>query len=158
MNSAANSRLLLPVRYLDHAHASEGAPYTLVEYGDYASRLRLVFRHHPLSGIHHHAEQSAEAAEAAGVQGKFWKMPRLLYERQHGLGTKDLIGCAKELALDVDRFRHELKIQDSSDRVRADSLRARRTGYTERPDYSCIAFAATIPGCTVLAETFERLN
>jgi protein-disulfide isomerase len=90
MNSAATSRLLLPDRDLDHAHGSEDAPYTLVEYGDYecpdcgrlyrilrdlqgdyASRLRLVFRHYPLSGIHHHAQQAAEAAEAAGVQGKF---------------------------------------------------------------------------------------
>ncbi len=93
-------RLLLPIRPLDHAHGPLEAPYTLVEYGDYecpdcgrlyvtlrdlqsdvASRLRIVFRHYPLSGIHHHAHQAAEAAEAAGAQGKFWEMHTLLFER-----------------------------------------------------------------------------
>lgn len=37
-------------------------------------------RHYPLSGIHHHAQQAAEAAEAAGTQGKFWEMHTLLFE------------------------------------------------------------------------------
>jgi protein-disulfide isomerase len=48
---------------------------------DFAARLRVVFRHYPLSGIHHHAQEAAEAAEAAGAQGKFWEMHTLLFER-----------------------------------------------------------------------------
>ena len=64
-----------------------------------------LFRYSPLSGIHHHAQQAAEAAEAAGAQGKFWEMHTLLFERQDTLHTKDLIHYAGELALDVDRFR-----------------------------------------------------
>src|SRR6202162_1008798 len=110
MDSTHPSRLLLPIRAWDHAHGPEDAPYTLVEYGDYecpdcgrlyatlrdlqkeiASRLRVVFRHYPLSGIHHHAQQAAEAAEAAGAQGKFWEMHSLLFERQEALRTNDLI-------------------------------------------------------------------
>src|SRR3984893_10416198 len=97
MDSTHPSRLLHPIRALvDHAHGPEDASYTLVEYGDYvcpdcgrlyvtlrdlqsdiASRLRVVFRHYPLSGIHHRAQQAAEAAEAAGAQGKVWEMHRL---------------------------------------------------------------------------------
>jgi protein-disulfide isomerase len=92
MDSADLSRLLLPIRLFDHVKGPEDAPYTLVEYGDYecpdcgrlyvilrdlqkeiASRLRIVFRHYPLSGAHPHAQQAAEAAEAAGAQGKFWE-------------------------------------------------------------------------------------
>ena len=42
---------------------------------DIASRLRIVFRHYPLSGVHHHAQQTAEAAEAAGILGKFCFLP-----------------------------------------------------------------------------------
>jgi protein-disulfide isomerase len=152
MNSAATSLLLLPVRDLDHAHGSEDAPYTFVEYGDYecpdcgrlylilrdlqsayASRLRLIFRHYPLSGIHHHAQQAAEAAEAAGAQGKFWETHSLLFERQHALRTKNLIGYAEELALDVDRFRHELKSQVYSDRVRADFIAGVQNGVYGTP-------------------------
>src|ERR1700689_5414982 len=107
MDPSDLSRLLLPIRPTDHVRGPEDAPYTLVEYGDYecpdcgrlsailgdlqrdiASRLRIVFRHYPLSGIHHHAQQ---AAEAAGVQGKFWEMHTLLFERRGALRTKDLI-------------------------------------------------------------------
>ena len=139
MDSGDLSRLLLPIRPLDHVHGSEDAPYTLVEYGDYecpncgrlysilrdlqkdvASRLMVVFRHYPLSGIHPHAQQAAEAAEAAGAQGKFWEMHTLLFERQEALGTKDLIRYAEEITLDVERFRAELKNGTHGERVRAD--------------------------------------
>ena len=145
-------RLLLPVRPLDHAHGPEDAPYTLVEYGDYecpdcgrlfvilrdlqrdnASRLRIVFRHYPLSGVHHHAQQAAEAAEAAGAQGKFWEMHTLLFERQQALTTKDLIRYAEELALDVARFRQELKNETYRERVRADFLAGVQNGVYGTP-------------------------
>src|SRR5262245_47529948 len=123
MDSSDVSLLLLPIRPEDHVLGREDAPYTLVEYGDYecpdcgrlyvilrdlqteiASRLRIVFRHYPLSGIHHHAQQAAEAAEAAGEQGKFWEMHALLFEHQHALEKKDLLHYAEELNLDVERF------------------------------------------------------
>src|SRR5258706_12373846 len=103
-----HSHLLLPIRPLvDHAHGPEDATFTLVEYGDYecpdcgrlyvtlrdmqsdiASRLRVVFRHYPLSGIHHHAQPAAEAAEAAGAQGKFWERHRVLFAREQALHAK----------------------------------------------------------------------
>ena len=139
MHSADRSRLLLPIRPSDHVEGPEDAPNTLVEYGDYEcpdcgrlyvilrdlqreapSRLRIVFRHYPRSGIHHHAQQAAEAAEAAGAQGKFWEMHALLFERQQALQTHDLIRYAEELTLDVERFRHELKDQTHNERVRSD--------------------------------------
>src|SRR6266404_2067568 len=152
MDSARSSRLLLPFRPVDHAHGSEDAPYPLVEYGDYecpdcgrlyvilrdlqrdiASRLRIVFRHYPLSGIHPNAQQAAEAAEAAGSQGKFWEMHTLLFERQQALRTKDLIRYAEELTLDVERFRHQLKNETHSERVRADFLAGVQNGVYGTP-------------------------
>src|SRR5215470_16259212 len=139
MDSNDLARLLLPIRPSDHIHGREDAPYTLVEYGDYecpdcgrlfvilrdlqrdiASRMRIVYRHYPLSGVHPHAQQAAEAAEAAGAQGKFWDMHTLLFERQQALTTKDLIRYARELSLDVERFRHDLKNQTYRERVRDD--------------------------------------
>jgi protein-disulfide isomerase len=153
MDSSHPSRLLLPIRSMDHSHGPEDAPYTLVEYGDYecpdcgrlylilrdlqsetASRLRFVFRHYPLSGIHHHAQQAAEAAEAAGAQRRFWEMHRLLFERQDALRTKDLIRYAEELSLDVDRFRNELRNQVYSDRVRADFIAGVQNGVNHTPE------------------------
>src|SRR5579862_5402243 len=152
MDSTDISRLLLPIRSMDHERGPADAPYTLVEYGDYecpdcgrlyvilrdlqrdiASRLRIVFRHYPLSGIHRQAQQAAEAAEAAGAQGKFWEMHALLFERQEALHTKDLIGYAGDLALDVERFRHELKNQTYSDKVRADFIAGVQNGVYRTP-------------------------
>jgi formate-nitrite transporter family protein len=114
------SRLLLPIRSFDHVYGPEDAPYTLVEYGDYEcpdcgrlyvilrdlqteipSRLRVVYRHYPLSGLHPHAQQAAEAAEAAEVQGKFREMHTLLFERQEALQTRDLIRYTREMSLDI---------------------------------------------------------
>jgi protein-disulfide isomerase len=152
MDSTDLSRLLLPIQPSDHVHGPEDAAFTLVEYGDYecpdcgrlyavlrdlqseiASRLRIVFRHYPLSGIHHHAQQAAEAAEAAAAQGKFWEMHTLLFERQGALRTKDLIQYAGELGLDVERFRNELKLQTYGERVRADFIAGVQNGVNHTP-------------------------
>jgi protein-disulfide isomerase len=152
MNSADLSHLLLPIRPTDHVHGPEDAPFALVEYGDYecpdcgrlyvilrdlqkdlGSRLRIVFRQYPLSGVHPHAQQAAEAAEAAGAQGKFWEMHTLLFERQQALRTKDLIRYAEELNLDFERFRQELKNETYKERVRADFIAGVQNGVHGTP-------------------------
>lgn len=149
---AATDHLLLPVRATDHSHGPEGAPYTLVEYGDYecpdcgrlyvvlrelqndiGNRLRVVFRHYPLSGIHHHAQQAAEAAEAAGAQGKFWEMHGVLFERQAALRTKDLIRYAEEIGLVTELFRNDLKQEIYRDQVRADFIAGVQNGVNHTP-------------------------
>jgi protein-disulfide isomerase len=131
------SRLLLPIQPWDHVRGPEDAPFTLVEYGDYecpacgklyvllrdlqaglASKLRVVYRHYPYSGIHKHAQKAAEAAEAAGAQGKFWEMHDLLFEHQDALREKDLLKYAGQLGLDRERFRHELNGDTYAERVR----------------------------------------
>jgi protein-disulfide isomerase len=152
MDSTELSRLLLPIRASDHAHGPEDAPYTLVEYGDYecpdcgrlyavlrdlqtdlSSRLRIVFRHYPRSGIHPHAQQAAEAAEAAAAQGKFWEMHSRLFEQQAALRTTDLVRYAEELNLDVERFRYELKNHMYGQRVRADFVAGVQNGVYGTP-------------------------
>ena len=84
------AKLSLPVSIKrDHIQGKSDAPVTLVEYGDYEcpycgqahmivkeiqkqlkDHFRFVFRNFPLTQIHPHAQQAAEAAEAAGVQKK----------------------------------------------------------------------------------------
>jgi cyclophilin family peptidyl-prolyl cis-trans isomerase/predicted DsbA family dithiol-disulfide isomerase len=54
---------------------------------DYGDDLRVVYRHFPLITIHDKAQITAEAAEAAGAQGKFWEMHDILYERQAQWGS-----------------------------------------------------------------------
>ena len=96
---------------------------TLVEYGDYecpycgraypvvkeiqkrlGERLRFVFRNFPLNTIHEHAGVAAQAAEAAGEQGKFWEMHDLLYQHQDDLADADLRQYALKLGLEIYRF------------------------------------------------------
>jgi protein-disulfide isomerase len=104
-----NAVLTVPVtENRDHIQGTADAAVTLVEYGDYecpycgaaypiikevqsrmGARLRFVFRNFPITTSHPHAEQAAEAAEAAASQGRFWEMHDLLYENQRHLGEQD---------------------------------------------------------------------
>jgi protein-disulfide isomerase len=146
------SKLLLPVQPDDHLQGAQDARYTLVEYGDYecpdcgrlfetlrdlhgqlGEDLRLVFRHYPRSGIHPHAQQAAEAAEAAGAQGRFWEMHDLLFANQNALATKHLYRYAERLALDLQRFREELKHRTYEGRVREDFRRGVANGVYGTP-------------------------
>src|SRR5919109_1500432 len=123
-SSLDSSRLLLPIQPEDHVQGMPDAKYTLVEYGDYecaecgrlfitlrdlraqlGDELRVVFRHYPLSGIHPHAQRAAEAAEAAGAQGRFWQMHDLLFANQSALRPHDLRRYGEQLSLDMQRFR-----------------------------------------------------
>src|SRR5438105_4769541 len=103
--------LTVPVRpERDHIQGSTNAPLTLVEYGDFecpycgaaypvvkqiqqnlGDQLCFVFRNFPLSQSHPHAQQAAEAAEAAGAQGHFWEMHDTLFEHQQALDDADLL-------------------------------------------------------------------
>ena len=93
----------------DHVRGAEGAPVTLVEYGDYecpycgraeivvrelldsfGDDLRYVWRHLPLNDVHPDAQMAAEAAEAAGAQGAFWEMSDRLLQHQDQLTPSDL--------------------------------------------------------------------
>ena len=64
-------------------------------------RIRFVFRHFPLSQMHPHAALAAEAAEAAGAQGKFWEMHDTLFTHQDALGRRRCWRTRGRLRLDV---------------------------------------------------------
>ena len=74
---------------------------------DYPNDVRVVFKMHPLS-MHPNAQIAAEAAMAAKAQGKFFEMHRKLLENSHSLSRETLLGLAKDLGLDLERFTREL--------------------------------------------------
>ncbi|HEX2434887.1 MAG TPA: thioredoxin domain-containing protein [Gaiellaceae bacterium] len=138
----------------DHIQGSADAAVTLVEYGDYecpycgaaypiikevqarmGERLRFVFRNFPISTSHPHAEQAAEAAEAASAQGSFWEMHDVLYENQKRLRDEDLRSYAEKLGLDVERFDTELADHVHADRVHEDFLTGVRSGVNGTPTF-----------------------
>jgi protein-disulfide isomerase len=146
--------LTLPVGERDHVQGPATAPVTLVEYGDYecpycgeaypivkvvqrrlGDRLRFVFRNFPLAELHPHAQQAAEAAEAAGAQGQFWPMHDVLFEHQRALDGAHLRRYAAELGLDEGRFDRELSGHTYAGRVREDLLSGARSGVNGTPTF-----------------------
>jgi DNA integrity scanning protein DisA with diadenylate cyclase activity len=98
-----------------------------------AGKARLVFRHYPLDSVHPLARRAAEAAEAAGAQGRFWPMHGLLYENQEALADEDLRLYATRLELDLARFDEDLSGHRHAERVQENRLAGERDGVRGTP-------------------------
>jgi protein-disulfide isomerase len=131
-----------------HAIGPEDATVTIEEFGDfecppcglfhpelkkiehtYGPRVRVIFREFPLVPAHQHALAAARAAEAAGLQGKFWEMHDLIYESQSmWKGEFDIRpvfeGYAKRIGLNVERFQKDIGSQAVEQRIFLDGKRA----------------------------------
>jgi len=95
----------------------------------YKSSVRVVFRNFPLTRIHKNALSAAEAAEAAGLQGKFIEMIDLLYDKSEQWHDSDGAGrlftsYALELGLNVNRFASDMNSEEVRERIRLDVKRA----------------------------------
>jgi protein-disulfide isomerase len=139
-----------------HIRGNPDAPVTLEEFGDfqcppcgkfsefveellkeYNPRLRLVFRNFPLSG-HEHAREAALAAEAAGLQGKFWEMHDTLYREQDtwskAPNVRELFeSYAGTIGLDVDHFKKDMDGDKARERVDSDRALADFLGVKATP-------------------------
>src|SRR4030081_75826 len=92
---------------VDHVVGAPDARVLVIEYADFECpicaqayhgvkivlkhfkhRIRFAFRHFPIVAAHPHAELAAEAAEAAGAQGKVWQMDDPLFVKQQQLKPK----------------------------------------------------------------------
>ncbi len=140
-------------------HVTGKGPVTIVEFSDFQcpackavqeplkqileknkGKVKFVYRHFPLSSIHKNAMVAAQAAESAGLQGKFWEMHDLLFEKQtEWEGESDprvkFAEYATSLGLDSDRFTAEMNSQEAKDAVNADNLVATRYRLTGTPTF-----------------------
>jgi protein-disulfide isomerase len=96
-------------------------------------RVRRVFRNFPVVSKHPRARVLAAAAEAAGLQGRFWEMHDSLLEDQGHLDDPHLWRRAEELGLDLDRFEHDRRSDAVADRVERDFRSGIRAGVTTTP-------------------------
>jgi protein-disulfide isomerase len=101
----------------------------------FGGRFRFVYRHLPLIDVHPNAALAAEAAEAAGAQGKFWEMHDLLYEHQDELDPHDLVHYAAELGLDEAVFSEDLDSGRFAARVGQDVNSAEEAGVAGTPSF-----------------------
>jgi protein-disulfide isomerase len=146
--------LTVPIGPDDHVDGPSTAPVTLLEYGDYecpfcgaayesieqlrrilSDDVRFAYRHFPLTQIHPHAFAAAEAAEAAGAQGRFWEMHHMLFTHQDRLAPTDLNAYAREIGLDLGRFTRELSDQTYAAVVRGHFMSGVRSGVNGTPTF-----------------------
>jgi protein-disulfide isomerase len=142
----------IPDAAIGQVQGPPDAPITLVEYGDYEcppcassqiviqnllvkypKSLKYEFRHLPLTGIHPNALQAALAAEAAGEQGKFWGMHRLLLGSQEQWkripeASQIFIEHARLLGLDIETFRASLNSPELKRRIQEQAAAAKSAG------------------------------
>lgn len=152
-SSSADPKLL--IRSDSHQTASGSAQPTIVEFGDYqcpacgqaepiveqARKLNanFVFRNFPLPQ-HRNALISAEAAEAAGEQGKFWEMHDRLYQNQTEWSESTdaltiFTGYAKDLGLDTTKFKDEVTSNKFADQINQDKNDGLALGVDSTPTF-----------------------
>lgn len=146
--------LTVPVHARDHLRGLPDAPVVLVEYGDFecpycgaaypvlkklerelADMLAVVFRQFPLVHVHPHAQLAAEAAEAAGAQGKFWRMHDVLFEHQDALAPTELVKYATALRLDLKHFADDLSGHVFLPRIEDDMAGGLQSGVRGTPTF-----------------------
>ncbi|HYP01797.1 MAG TPA: thioredoxin domain-containing protein [Pyrinomonadaceae bacterium] len=143
-----------PVR---HLRGRADAPILLEEYGDfqcppcgffhpilkrieseYEREVRVSFHHYPLRNMHKHAAEAARAAEAAALQGKFWQMHDLLFEKQKEWSDAPaarpiFLGYARTLGLNLEKFAQDIDSAPVSTRVMNDESAGSARGVTGTP-------------------------
>jgi protein-disulfide isomerase len=139
-----------------HVRGAANAPVTLEEYGDfqcppcgrlaeplqqiekdYGSHLRVIFRNFPFT-IHEHAHEAAYAAEAAGLQGRFWEMHDLLYREQAIWANSKEVQTLFEayagmIQLDVERFKKDMASERVREKVESDRKLGEALGVKNTP-------------------------
>lgn len=149
--------LFVPPLIQDHIQGVLNASVVLILYGDYecfqsANAYRLIkavqqqlspsaeendvcfiFRHFPQIQIHPQAQRAAEAAEAAAMQGQFWRMHEMLFIHQQALENGCLVEYANCLGLDIPQFLQDLSKRVYVDHIIADLLGGYRSGVNAAP-------------------------
>lgn len=178
-------RLKTGVTERDHLSGPPDAPVTLLEYGNFecihcgraypiikevqklmGDNLRFAFRHFPTVRTHPHSLRAAEAAEAAGAQGKFWEMHDQLFIHQQALDDRDLSRYAKRIGLDFDRFAHDMsentflkQIEDDYNQSLFDEhVTGTPTFYISEVLYTGATDAESLVDAIVQADSEERIR
>ena len=145
----------------DHVFGNAKSKVVMIEYGDfqcpgcgsaypvitpltekYKDQMAFVFRNFPLTQLHPNAMVAAAAAEAAGLQGKYWEMHNKLYENQSSWNTLSpstradfFIGYATNLGLNATTFKNDLTSAAVSQKIGYDQALGRKDGVTGTPTF-----------------------
>lgn len=143
----------------DQIYGDTSSKVVLIEYGDfqcpgcagaypglkqikeiYKDKIAFIFRNFPLTTIHPNALAASTAAEAAGLQGKFWQMHDKLYENQDAWKSIDaskrtdmFAGYAESIGIDVAQFRDDLSDPKISAKISRDRAIAQKLKVDSTP-------------------------
>ena len=142
-----------------HVRGNPKAPVTVEEFADFqcpacggyypelkkiesefGENLRVIFRERPLVPPHQHALIAAQAAEAAGLQSRFWEMHDKLYENQTKWSdASDLVPIfvdyAQQIGLNTDQFMKDLNGEKVATRIFQDGKRSHALGINSTPTF-----------------------
>ena len=145
----------------DHEIGSKSPKVTIIEYADYQcpgcsaaapkakalaekykDHVRLIFRNFPIASSHPNARAAAAAAEAAGLQGKFWEMNELLYVNQDAwknanITERDNIfkSYAEQLKLNIDQYKTDIASNRVKNKIDFDMALGRKHGVAATPTF-----------------------
>ncbi|MGV9001414.1 MAG: DsbA family protein [Candidatus Saccharimonadaceae bacterium] len=125
----SDSNKILFVEYADYQCPSCAGAYpnmkTIMQ--EYSDSVTFVFRNFPLTSIHPNAKAAAATAEAAGLQGKYWEMHDILYQKQNdwsALSTSQRTtvfnSYASELGLNVDQLTKDVASKNVGQKISFD--------------------------------------
>lgn len=114
-------------------YAQETFPQINKEYIK-TGKIRYLFYHFPLLG-HQYAQKAAEAAECAGVKGKFWEMHDKIFENQSKISLNDLKQYASDLGLKTTEFNACLDESKFKDKVESDLKLGESLGVSGTPAF-----------------------
>jgi protein-disulfide isomerase len=86
--------------------------------------VKFVYKQFPLTSIHPNALPAAKAVVAAGMQGKYWEMHKVLFQNQRALGPEQLKEYAKQVGLDVPKWEKDMNSAAVTDQVNSDMREA----------------------------------
>lgn len=140
-SKSSSSSSAIPTK---HIQGQGKSGVTLVEYGDYQcpycgqyypvvkqvqqefnDQIYFQFRNYPLINVHQNAFAAARAAEAAGLQNKFWEMHDILYENQNqwsesGSPTSIFTKYAQQIGLNAEQFKKDYASNTVNNLINAD--------------------------------------
>lgn len=138
----------------DHLKGNLNANLEIVEYGDFecphcaaahpiiekimqefGRQIKFIFRNFPLSEMHANAREAAKAAEAAGLQGKYWEMHNSIFENQEYLQPNDFVKRAEKLGLDIQKFKMDMQNPIIGDKIDSDFESGIRSGVNGTPSF-----------------------
>ena len=144
------------------------APVTIVEFSDYQcpfcartraadrpglaaypKQARFVYKHIPLPDPSAARCPPRSPRSAAQKQGKFWEMHDKLFANQQALSTEQIEQYAREIGLDMAKFKEDIDSEEVKAQVEADCQLARRAGVRGRRPFSSTAVCFRIARSTV---------